>query len=152
MTTIAFSRKHHQVAADRQVTGAGDYRVGHATKIFKVGRIIVGGTGTYPLVLKFTSWVRNGCKGEAPWMAFGTGNDSANATGIIFSPGHPVLSFTDCGMQAQQSDFGAFGSGRDFALGALAMGASPKEAVRIAARLDIYTGIEHGCDVLDLRI
>lgn len=34
----------------------------------------------------------------------------------------------------------AFGSGRDYAMGAMLAGASPKKAVEIAALLDVYTG------------
>jgi len=36
--------------------------------------------------------------------------------------------------------FYAGGSGGDIALGALAMGATPEEAVRIASKYDVYTG------------
>jgi ATP-dependent protease HslVU (ClpYQ) peptidase subunit len=39
-------------------------------------------------------------------------------------------------------DYGAVGSGGDFALGALESGASLKKAVKIAAKLDLYSGYE----------
>lgn len=37
--------------------------------------------------------------------------------------------------------FCAIGSGQDFAMGAMSLGASPKEAVKIAMKHDIFTGI-----------
>ena len=37
--------------------------------------------------------------------------------------------------------YSAIGSGRDFAMGAMALGASPKEAIKIASKHDVFTGM-----------
>ena len=39
-----------------------------------------------------------------------------------------------------ENDFWAVGSGEEYALGAMAMGASAAQAVEVASQFDVYTG------------
>jgi ATP-dependent protease HslVU (ClpYQ) peptidase subunit len=51
--------------------------------------------------------------------------------------------------QVVEDPFMAWGSGRDFALGAMAMGATAREAVAVACRFNVYCG--NGIDAFDLK-
>jgi ATP-dependent protease HslVU (ClpYQ) peptidase subunit len=63
--------------------------------------------------------------------------------GLVLTATGEIYRFdNDCTKWHEVRDpFCAIGSGRDFAMGAMAMGASPKEAVKIAMTKDIYSGM-----------
>lgn len=140
MTTVVY--RDGVLAADTLVTG-GDTRIGFKSKIAKVGNALVTATGTNALAIRFISWVREGCQGPCPPMALKSAVDGAeyDTTGILILPGGRCVTFREgTGIQWANGPYFAFGSGQDYARGALAMGATAVEAVKAAMEFDIYTG------------
>lgn len=129
------------MAADTLVTG-GDTRLGFKSKIVKVGNLLVSATGTNYLHTGFVSWVKGGCKGDCPPMAVKSVAEDVmcTATGIIIMPDGRCVTFIDIGAQWVSGPHFTFGSGQDYARGALAMGATAEEAVRVAMEFDVSTG------------
>lgn len=66
----------------------------------------------------------------------------ADKNGVVFYEREPFA-------QSVEEPFMAWGSGRDFAMGAMAMGASAKEAVEVASRFSTTCG--NGVDWYDLQ-
>ena len=114
MTTIAY--KDGVLAADTRVT-AGTTIFPNESKIVEG----VGIAGSWEAVCA----LRNGqAMPKKGWEAL-------TVAGTMFdSGGEQTL---------PEGDFWAIGSGAHFALGAMAMGATPEEAVKIAARYDTGT-------------
>lgn len=145
MTTIAYSWPHRMLAADRQVTG-GSCVVGGMTKIRKVGSLLMAFVGAMPLCSRWQNWVLDGLEGECPPMDNGKDKDNLlSATGIIFLEDR-VIEFMESGVQTLRAPYCTYGSGGEFALGVLAHGGSPIEAVEAAIRHDVYSGV--GMDVI----
>lgn len=65
-----------------------------------------------------------------------------NGSAIIHVDG--VTGYLDSDLSFSESELGAYavGSGSEYALGALVAGVSPKDSVKVAAALDLYTGGE----------
>lgn len=62
--------------------------------------------------------------------------------GLILTEKGDIFAFDDYGMWLRMDQpYAAIGSGAAFALGAMANGATPKEAVRIAMKHDAFTGM-----------
>lgn len=144
MSTVAWDGK--TLAADRQST-QGDL-AGVCNKIYQLA------TG------ELVAWVGMRCAGEVmmrwytegadlkAYPSFQSNNDlnchfiviSVDGTAHEYSQ-HPVA------MLRSQKPW-AWGSGRDFALGAMAMGANATQAVKVASQFDINTGM--GVDYFDV--
>jgi hypothetical protein len=137
VTTIAY--KDGVLAADTLSTRNGA-REGVAIKIFRRGDLLAGASGCSARCKYFRDWFVDGCKGDCPPM----GDLEKNwAEGfIIMADGRlvtfgPTASWAEAGMY---SDMNAWGSGADFARGAMTAGASAEEAVRIAMHWDTNSG------------
>lgn len=131
MTTVAY--KAGVLAADSLVTSNG-VRDGAARKIAKHKGMLLGGAGCWSTVTKFMDWVRAGAQGECPIETGGEAN------GFVVMPDGRFIMWSGRGPTTTESPYFAFGSGREFALGAMAAGASAEEAVRVAIELDVYSG------------
>lgn len=139
MTTIAFSHRLGQLAADRRVTRDGTI-VGQSTKILKVARtILVGGCGTTAIYSAFRDWVQGGCQGSCPPLFYQIGTDWYEGARIVFMP-DKIVTFTPVGIEILIGQDYASGSGQDFARAALTMGATAEEAVRVASQHDCFSG------------
>lgn len=136
MTTIAWDGK--TLAGDRQ-TNMGKTPIAR-TKVYAhtecKGQIdyLIGCSGITADCQAFILWYING-QGKRP--AF----DDLSA--IVIRPGGSIAHYAE---SENVHDMGvlpywAIGSGADFALGALAYGATAEEAIEIATKLDIYTGL-----------
>lgn len=136
MTVIAY--KDGVIAADTLVSG-GSTVFGETTKIFKSreGHIVgcAGLTAAYPLAKR---WVDKGCDMSAiPNFAEHLGGDASSdgcsVALIVVEPEGQVLS-VDCYGNAfpVRGPFFAEGSGAQFALGAMAVGANAIQAVQAA--------------------
>lgn len=137
MTTIAFA--NGVLAADTQTT-SGELRDGFNIKIAKRGSVLAAASGTSALCRLFMDWFRSGMKGDAPAMKAG---DDFSAWGILFYEHDRIAILNEAGWETRQSTpLWTNGSGADLALGAMAAGATPEEAVRIASRYDRNTGGE----------
>jgi hypothetical protein len=134
MTTVAY--RDGVLAADTLVV-CGNVRTGYISKILKTRRGgLVGISGNLEGAAQFLTWVRSGRRGKPPAT-----DDESGCRGIVVEPDGSVL-FWDGGpaLFPKRGAYFALGSGRDVALGALAMGATADAAVRAAMQIDIYTG------------
>lgn len=131
MTTIA--ARAGMVAADSQIT-SGSGRKGRVRKLVRLSDgSIFGGAGAYQAVLKLRKWAESGFEGNRP-------TKTADAECMIVRPDASVWSLDGQGDPYEvMGDFHAVGSGGDYALGAMAMGADPLQALKIAADLDAMT-------------
>ena len=131
MTTIAY--RDGILAADTRMT-QGSALVGNVVKIVrrKKDGALAGGAGDCSWVQSFHRWVLRGEKGDLD----PPGDDSK---GLLITRKKIEL-FEASGPVEFNPPFFAMGSGRDFAMGAMAAGASAEEAVRLAMQLDAFTG------------
>lgn len=138
MTTIAY--RDGIMAADSLVT-SNDVRRGAVAKIGRFGVGIAGGIVGYAgwsgLLDTVVSWLENG----APADARPTLHPDTSFSAIVVWPNGIVTILDKTFIRTDiDGEFFAEGSGNEFALGAMAMGAKARQAVEIAARFDIYTG------------
>lgn len=129
MTTIAWDGK--TLAADTLATADG-LRDNRAVKIWRHGKALVGAVGNQAACIRFRSWVLDGMNGESPFK-------EADGNGLVVSEAVTVC-FGEHGGWPVKEPFYTLGSGYQIALGALARGATAREAVEIAARFDTMTG------------
>lgn len=132
MTTLAY--RAGILAADSLVTCNG-LRDGHVTKIVRIGKVLVGGSGSSAVCLRFREWVAAGLKGDSPFQDGDSGN------GLVVSEAG-VVCWSGNGPVKINMPFYSLGSGYQVALGAMDQGASAEEAVRAAIRWDIGSGGE----------
>jgi ATP-dependent protease HslVU (ClpYQ) peptidase subunit len=120
------------MAADTRITGVPMFQM---EKIFRVGQSLYGISGSPEQCLKFIEWRRQ--PDQKP-----TFQTNLNFTVLEINP--TGIFFWNEEMQPLPvpGDFYAVGSGANFALGALSMGASLKKSIAIAARWDEGTGHE----------
>ena len=131
MTTITWDGK--TLAADSRVTDGCIEQV-RCKKIHKAGEYIIAFCGDYAEGLAFVKWVKDGMVAERK------PEDLEDFGALVVHPDGKVFEYTKrliplpCGCPT------AAGSGRKSAMGALLAGANAVEAVKIAAKLDPYTG------------
>ena len=143
MTVIAWDGK--TLAADRQMTW-NDMR----TTVCKIQRMpngeVIGATGDSAKALGMLQWYERGAKPEA-WPEWQTAEDYARL--IVARPGKRLVYFDWIPVEQPIFDpFMAFGSGRDYAMAAMAMGADAVKAVEITNQFCASTGL--GVDSLDV--
>lgn len=142
MTVIAWDGK--TLAADKQSTlyGYGS----KVTKIFRVGDALVALSGNGPHAVALLEWYKAG----AEWHKHpkpATPDDSGNIV-VIDANGVREYVGTTGYYSKNESNFVAYGCGRDYALAAMHLGKTAKEAVEVACALDTQCGM--GVDVLEL--
>lgn len=130
MTTIAY--RDGKLAGDSRATANGLID-NQTTKVWQHKGVLFGASGNQALCEKFRVWVVSGMEGDSPFEGADDGN------GLIVSKAG-VVCFSTSGSWPVSEPFYTLGSGYQIALGALAMGASAKEAVEVAARFDTMTG------------
>lgn len=117
------------MAADSQVTSGN--RKSHTLKIYKVDGDIIGFCGGLEDGLLFVDWYKH--KGDKPSMEEDFGALVLCKDGTMFEYGSKLVK------SEIKEPFASIGSGSDIAIGAMEMGADPKQAVKIAAKWDAYT-------------
>lgn len=138
MTTIVTDGK--QIACDSQGS-LGDQRLaGEFIKVVRDESSLFCFSGTFCLFAPLVNWYKAGFpedavpKSDAEYHHRLWVFDPNQATPLTFVNVHkapyPIPLYTPAAM----------GSGSEYALGALLAGATPKEAVHIASKLDVYTG------------
>jgi 20S proteasome alpha/beta subunit len=131
------------LAADRQWTAGNLIRT--TTKIWKHGDVLMGGSGTLTHVEALRNWVLGGML-PAKFPDLKCDQNYVPHFWLINRNG-AVAKFEDTPYPMTLRDpFFAEGSGRDFAYGALEMGADAARAVEIACKYDTSCG--GGIDVL----
>jgi ATP-dependent protease HslVU (ClpYQ) peptidase subunit len=148
MTTIAWDGC--TLAADKQATNCGLRRT-----VKKIARItkgpyegyLAGFSGLIYLWLELQAWLESGADPKS-FPEKQTGTDTSTHV-LLISPKGKVYVLEEGPYPSPFEDIiFACGSGRDFALGAMAAGTSAREAVEIASRFDCSSGM--GVDVLHL--
>ena len=139
MSTVVYDGKI--LAADRQMTSNCTIKICH--KIFKEKNYIMSFVGGLAQGLHLCEWYRKGAKvKDYPIFQL----DKEDFTTLIVAKKKEVVYYQDLPIPVKVHDsFAAWGSGSDFAMGAMAFGANAIEAVEIASKFDIYTGqgIDH---------
>jgi hypothetical protein len=149
VTTIATDGK--VIAADTMTTRPGGFREpGHYKKMHVVDapggvRWLVAVAGDMSMVEPLKRWVVDGATAaDIPFR------DDRHADWHlwVFKPEGLFEAMASAPRLCPCHCPNAIGSGARFAIGAFAMGATPRQAVEVASRFDIYTGGE--VEVLDI--
>lgn len=129
MTTIATDGK--TIAGDSQMQT--DFVCqGGSKKLFTLkDGSIVGFCGQSQFWLPLVEWLNGGDRPELKDAEFGA---------IILTPEGRIFHLDDGFYKTECPPPYAMGSGGGFAMGAMLAGKTPEEAVKIAAKLDVYTG------------
>jgi ATP-dependent protease HslVU (ClpYQ) peptidase subunit len=142
MTVIAWDGK--TLAADKRAESCGMKR--SRTKIFRLATgQLMGYSGDTCVGLAMKDWIESGCLPES-FPAAQAAQDHGNCI-LITREGVVVYDNTRFALPVSES-FCAFGSGRDYAVAAMHLGKSSREAVEIASMFDVYCG--DGVDELTL--
>lgn len=135
MTTIAY--RDGIMAADTASWDVNGVYFGRARKLHRLadGRVF-GGAGSTSAILRVVAWL-NGAE-DKPALDDDKPTDVVQAIIATPGPGRVVVYVDVSLMEVEQhpGEFVAIGSGRELALGAMAMGASAAEAVRVATDFD----------------
>lgn len=135
MTTIAWDGR--TLAADTLATWNGS-REGYVVKIARRGAVMAAAAGNAVICRRLMDWFRDGMRGAPP----SAGDKAAgNWSSLhIFTPGGQVVTWGPDGWEAVRASLYASGSGGDFALGAMTVGATAEEAVAAAILHDTGSG------------
>lgn len=138
MTTIAANRE--MVAADSQGTREDGLIVSmreQKVKVLGPDRDIVACQGREDEITEFEEWWDQGRPvDETPDL----GSDDGFAAIVLTREGKLFKVYERCTPVEVPDDFIALGSGDAVAMGAMAAGKTPEEAIEIACRLNMYTG------------
>jgi 20S proteasome alpha/beta subunit len=133
VSTVVWDGK--TLASDRQATNGNLSRT--MTKIYKHGDILIAMTGIQTSGQAVVNWVLDGCEPDKfpkDWV-------HPDSQVWVINRNGTVAKFEDAPFPLVSRDkFFAEGSGRDFAYGALEMGADAVTAVKVACVYDIYSG------------
>ena len=128
MTTCAWDG--HTLAADTRNTSRG--LPFQSTKAFRLkdGRLYAG-SGSAEDSQAVKAWLESGA--DKPKVE--------NFVGIVIGHDGSIWRYEDKLVAFQINEpFHAIGSGRDFAIAAMSLGKTARDAVELASRFDIYTG------------
>jgi hypothetical protein len=136
MTTIAY--RSGVLAADTMLTVSGSY-FGRAIKIFKREKdnALAGSCGNADYAAAFSRWFLAGKLDDPPKAEESDKNVDRS---VIFLTNGEIWIFEPGGKFQVYADYFAFGSGMDFALGAMHMGADARQAIEAACKHDPNTG------------
>ena len=143
MTTIAWDGK--SVAADSQCTYGSYISPENFKKLIKRGDVVYACTGTGALFKPLIEWYYAGAD---PNTCPHLGKEGGAAL-LVFRGGKSLVLKTDMPYPDELHAPDAWGSGADFAIGAMKAGADAQRAVEIAIECDPYTGGKVMCFELD---
>lgn len=134
MTTIAYDGRY--VAADSQVCFGACRGAKSVQKIKVRGSVAYACTGHGALFDPMIVWFEMGAKPEDKPKV----SDDKNACLLVFSDGKCRAYKSDLPYPEELFGPDAWGSGAEYAIGAMRAGASAEHAVRIAIECDVYSG------------
>lgn len=144
MTVLAWDGK--SLAADKQMT-----RSGERCKYTKLHRLTNGEvaayTGSVQDCLGLLNWYVAGAKTNE-WNDFRVDTEASAELIVLSEDGLYMFSNGPYAVKVEDP-FAAFGSGKEYALGALTMGATAEQAVEIASQHDTHCGL--GVDVMQFE-
>ena len=130
MTVIAWDGI--TLAADKRAVRGS--RVATTTKIWKINNHLVAGSGTFTAVLSMKAW----WEGDRNPTTFPVFKDSGDQL-IVITPDRVIQTYEETPHPMIMEDpFFSWGSGKEVALGVMAMGGNAMKAVVIAS--------QHVCD------
>lgn len=142
MTCIAWDGK--TLAADKRIVNNGLQRT--TTKIRRIGDLLCGACGDGATMEEMFAWVERGRKPEEYPAVMRNKDD--NSSIMVIESGKFFLYGCSPYPTRYEDNHYAMGSGRDYALAAMHLGKTAKEAVEIASLFEINCG--NGVDVLTL--
>lgn len=131
------------LAADKRCCVGGLVRT--VTKIHRVGGLLVGGSGELSFILAVVEWVRGGRLAEK-FPADQRNKDDYQPVLVIEADGTPSIYERTPHPIRYEDKCCAMGSGRDFAMAAMHLGKTAREAVEVACALD--AGCGNGIDCI----
>lgn len=142
MTTLAY--KDGTLASDTQMS-AGDQKMFGAVKLFRTDQYLCGVSGSLSNLTPFKEFV---LKHESPvkeasalWEYWDDAPDYCGGfSALLISKNGSIWNVCDGPPVRLHSEFAAMGSGFEYALGAMHMGATASGAVRAARHFDMNTG------------
>lgn len=145
MTVIVWDGE--TLASDKQATNSGLKLT--TTKIFRIRDHLVGFSGDLDFAYAMRTWFENGADPEK--FPKHQEDDNKWVGMIVITPDKKVLKYerSPYPMDFTEAKYLCIGSGRDFAFGALAMGADAYKAVMIACLYEASCGM--GIDTLKLE-
>ena len=130
MTTITF--RDGVVAVDGRSVDGDWIACENTRKLFRVrDGTVAAVVGNYARGVAVVDWLKAGGRGGRP--------NTEGTTVLVFSA-DLITAYENGGRYDVEPEMLAWGSGAPVALGAMYAGASAMEAVKIAARVDPYTG------------
>lgn len=136
MTTIAY--KDGVLAADTLIT-CGDHRDGYTEKVKRIGGVLLAAAGSAIQADRFFEWAQRGFH-PADRPSDIPEDEKCNWLRVESDGSLSVWANGSSWKTKPMDGMYALGSGSEYALGAMAAGASPEEAVRIAMKFDTKTG------------
>jgi len=144
MTIIAWDGK--TLSADKMTSFGGL----HATtmKLRKIGGCLVGGAGATAHMNEMLKWIEDGCDAET--LPSYQRDPKECVSLLVIGLDGKVKQYESSPYPLQiENKFWAIGSGRDFAMAAMYLGKTSREAVKIASELCNDCG--NGIDSLELN-
>lgn len=142
MTIIAWDGK--TLAADKRACH-GTYKGGTTTKIHRFQDGLCGISGSLETGRHFIEWLQAGAIPDD----FPTWDEEKEASFLVIYNDGRVAAYESTPIPLWMEErFHAIGSGREFALAAMYLGKTAKQAVEVACALDAYCG--NGIDTLTL--
>lgn len=135
MSVVAWDGK--TLAADKLSVNYDMSRV--TKKIYKAGKFIYAYTGLVAEGLELIQWHKDGADPHK-YPAFQTNAERFTRLIIVSFNQLEVFEMCSTPIKFPLQEFRAWGSGRDFAIGALAMGATAIQAVEITSQYNVYCG------------
>ena len=141
MTTIACNKE--EMAGDLQLTISGTQISKCRTKIFKIDPnpdyfpepFLVGFAGDAGEIVDLLDFFEHPEVHQKPPRI-------RNTQGLVLTASNKIFQFTNPTNWIEINDkYAAIGTGSSYALGALSAGASPKDAVTAATKLDPFSGM-----------
>lgn len=151
MTTIAY--RDGILAADKQATDCGlAFAISKLWRLRRAGgdELLLAACGNADAGLAMRDWYERGASRE-DFPEIQKGDDWCRLI-VVTREGVKFFERLPYAIQPDPAPFMAWGSGRDFALGAMALGASAVEAVEIASRFDVHSGMGVDSMALDMPV
>ena len=142
MTVIAWDGK--TLAADKRAVNCGLVRT--VTKIKRIGKLLVGVSGNTAGMAEAFRWIEMGCPYDKYSDILKDRNDGPSI--MVIDAGRIILYGTSPLPTEYEDKIFASGSGRDFALTAMHLGKTAREAVEVACLFE--NGCGNGVDELTL--
>lgn len=134
MTTAVWDGK--TLSADKR-SSYHDTKHATCTKVFKVRGHLIAVAGSYDIAIEMIEWFSDGCDPDF----FPEKQKTEPATMMVITPDREIHKYERSHLPLKfENEKEAIGSGREFALAAMACGCDSAEAVRVASMFDCYTG------------